>query len=226
MTLLSLSAINKTYRLGTAEVAALRNIDLEIQLREFVAVWGPSGSGKSSLLNILGLVDAPSSGELRLDGEIVGYRDDDALARLRNRRIGIVFQSFNLITVLDALENVMLPLQIGGITGVAARERALQRLAEVGLDGHEHKRPDQMSGGQRQRVAIARALVTAPSVIIADEPTANLDSENSLHIIDLMRDLNHRDGVTFVFSTHDPRLLERVDRKIYLQDGCILNQGN
>ena len=224
MSLVKMVDVSKQYMLGETQVHALSNIDLEIDERSFVAIWGPSGSGKSSLLNLIGLVDTPSSGHLYIADEQVGGFDDDTLAKKRNQHIGFVFQGFNLIPVLNACENVMMPLQIRGTPGHEARKIAERRLGEVGLEEHTHKRPDQMSGGQRQRVAIARALVGSPALVIADEPTANLDSETSLHIIGLMRELNQRDGVTFIFSTHDPRLLERVDSLVHLRDGRITDK--
>jgi putative ABC transport system ATP-binding protein len=221
MTLVDMRNVGKIYQLGSTQVEALRNIDLQIQPKEFVAIWGPSGSGKTSLLNLVGLIDAPTTGEIYLADERVDRLADDDLARQRNHKIGFIFQNFNLVPVLNALENIMLPLQIRGMRQKQAKEKALARLREVGLEEHGNKRPDKMSGGQRQRVAIARALVGDPALVIADEPTANLDSGNSRMIIDLMRELNRRDHVTFIFSTHDPRLLEHVDRRIRLEDGQI-----
>ncbi len=221
MALIDVKNIEKTYQLGSTRVKALCGIDLQIQAGEFIAIWGPSGSGKTSLLNLIGLIDTPTSGEIYLADERVDVLADDDLARQRNHKIGFIFQNFNLVPVLDALENIMLPLQIRGLGYREAREKALARLQEVGLEEHGKKRPDKMSGGQRQRVAIARALVGDPALVIADEPTANLDSDNSRMIIELMRELNRRDHVTFIFSTHDPRLLEHVDRRIRLEDGRI-----
>jgi len=221
MNLVKLAGVSKHYTLGETSVHALNGIDLEINKRDFVAIWGPSGSGKSSLLNLIGLIDTPSSGSIYLADERIDQLGDDALAAKRNQHIGFVFQNFNLVPVLNACENVMMPLQIRGVPAPAARKIAEQRLVEVGLQDQFLKRPDQMSGGQRQRVAIARALVGSPSLVIADEPTANLDSDTSMRIIDLMRELNQRDGVTFIFSTHDPRLLERVDSLVQLRDGRI-----
>lgn len=221
MSLIKLQGVDKEYALGEMRVHALSNIDLEIAERDFVAIWGPSGSGKSSLLNLIGLVDIPTRGGIYLAGKRVDQLTDDALANTRNQHIGFVFQGFNLVSVLNACENVMLPLQIRGTPTTEAKRTAELRLAEVGLHDHMYKRPDQMSGGQRQRVAIARALVGSPALVIADEPTANLDSETSCNIIELMRELNRRDGVTFIFSTHDPRLLEQVDKLVRLQDGRI-----
>jgi putative ABC transport system ATP-binding protein len=219
--LLALNDIKRDYRLGETTVEALRGVSLRIHRGEFVAVWGPSGSGKSSLMNILGLVDAPTSGEVMLEGTSIGRLSDNALSDLRSRKVGFVFQSFNLIPVLSALENVMVPLQIQGVGTPQARERARQALQEVGLENQLHARPDKMSGGQRQRVAIARALVTSPALVVADEPTANLDSENSYMVVKLMRELNRSKRVTFIFTTHDPRLLDKVDRKLLLRDGLL-----
>jgi putative ABC transport system ATP-binding protein len=202
-------------------VEALRGIDLAIRSGEFIAVWGPSGSGKTSLMNILGLIDHPSEGSVAVNGKIVSELSDDELSDFRNRGIGFVFQAFNLLPVLSALENVMLPLQIRGVAPAEARGKALRSLEEVGLGALTGSRPDKMSGGQRQRVAIARALVGDPVIVIADEPTANLDSENSYMIIELMREINVSRHVTFVFTTHDQRLLDSVDRRILLRDGLI-----
>ena len=217
--LLRLRDVHRRFHLGTTTVEALAGVTLDIHAGEFMAVWGPSGSGKSTLMNILGLIDTPSTGDVWFEGEDSRRLGDDALTDFRGRRIGFVFQSFNLVPVLTALENVMLPLQIGGEPD--ARERAGQALAEVGLERFVGSRPDQLSGGQRQRVAIARALGIRPRLVLADEPTANLDSENSRMVVDLMREMNRAHGVTFVFTTHDPRLLDHVDRKVLLRDGRI-----
>ena len=221
MALVTMRAIDKIYQLGSTQVQALRDINLSIAEQEFIAIWGPSGSGKTSLLNLIGLLDTPTQGELYLAGERVDTLDDDILAQQRNAKIGFVFQGFNLLPVLSAWENVMLPLQIRGARVSQARDTALAKLQEVGLAEQRDQRPDTLSGGQRQRVAIARALVGNPALVIADEPTANLDSANSYRIIELRRELNRRDKVTFIFSTHDPRLLEHVDRRIRLDDGQI-----
>jgi putative ABC transport system ATP-binding protein len=214
--------LKKTYHFGDSEVVALAEVDVVIEEREFVAIWGPSGSGKSTLCNLMGLLDTPTSGEVIIRGELASGLTDAARSSLRNDAIGFVFQNFNLIPVLTALENVMLPLQISGIGKKAAREKAESLLREVELADRMHHRPQKMSGGQQQRVAIARALVTDPALVIADEPTANLDTRNANLIIDLMRKINQERGAAFVFSTHDDRLLDRVDRKIQLRDGEIL----
>jgi putative ABC transport system ATP-binding protein len=221
MSLIELKNITKVYHLGRTAVPALRGIDLAIARGDFAALWGPSGSGKSSLLNLIGLIDVPTEGTVCLDGEDTAALNDKARAALRSRHIGFVFQSFNLIPVLSALENVMLPLTLRGTPRRRAEPAARLRLQEVGLVEFERHRPDQLSGGQRQRVAIARALVTEPLIVIADEPTANLDAETGHQVIELMRTLNRQQGVTFLFSTHDPRLLGSVDRLIRLADGRL-----
>jgi putative ABC transport system ATP-binding protein len=207
--------------LGETTIEALNSVSVDIHAGEFLAVWGPSGSGKSTMMNIIGLIDAPTSGEVWFDGQDTRSLQDDELTDFRGHKIGFVFQGFNLVPVLSALENVMLPLQIQGVPERIARERGLTALIDVGLERFKGSRPDKLSGGQRQRVAIARALAVEPKLVIADEPTANLDSENSRMVVDLMRDMNRARGVTFVFTTHDPRLLEHVDRKILLRDGSI-----
>jgi putative ABC transport system ATP-binding protein len=220
--MIELHQVTKEYRLGDTVVPALRGIDLTIGQGDFLAISGPSGSGKTSLLNLIGLVDRPTQGEIRLQGSAVSGLRDDALAEKRNRLIGYIFQSFNLVAVLSALENVMLPLQIQGASTRDSRRAALRCLDDVGVGALAPARPDKMSGGQRQRVAIARALVTRPALILADEPTANLDTETSMNIIALMRELNEREKVTFIFSTHDDRLLGSVKRRIRLHDGLTV----
>ena len=219
--ILRLSNIRRRFMLGETSIEALQGISLDIHEGEFLAVWGPSGSGKSTLMNIIGLIDTPTAGEVCFDGQDTHLLADDELTDFRGHKIGFVFQNFNLVPVLSALENVMLPLQIQGVDDHKASERAATALLDVGLERFLHSLPDKLSGGQRQRVAIARALVVNPKLVIADEPTANLDSENSLMIIDLMRQMNKSRRVTFVFTTHDPRLLDHVDRKILLRDGQI-----
>jgi putative ABC transport system ATP-binding protein len=219
--LVAIRSVTKEYKLGETTVRALRGVDLEIHEGEFAAIWGPSGSGKTSLLNLIGLIDSPSSGRVVVAGRDTATVSDDALAEMRNRFVGFVFQTFNLISVLTALENVQLPLQIRGVTARKARSAAAELLEQVGLASLAGARPDQMSGGQRQRVAIARALVTSPAIVLADEPTANLDSETGQQIVDLMRELNRNRRVTFVFATHDPKLLDGVRRHICLADGTI-----
>lgn len=219
--ILKLRNIKRRFMLGETTIDALNDVSLDIHAGEFLAVWGPSGSGKSTLMNIIGLIDTPTTGEVNFDGQNTHLLADDALTDFRGEKIGFVFQNFNLVPVLSALENVMLPLQIQGATEKAAHERAAAVLMDVGLERFQHSLPDKLSGGQRQRVAIARALVVNPKLVIADEPTANLDSENSRMVVNLMREMNRVRKVTFVFTTHDPRLLEHVDRKILLRDGNI-----
>jgi putative ABC transport system ATP-binding protein len=219
--LIEMRNVHKHYALGENQIEALKAINISIVAGEFVAVWGPSGSGKSTFCNLCGLLDTPSSGSVLFQGQDAAALSDDHRSSLRNRAIGFVFQSFNLIPVLSALENVMLPLQVGQATARQARDIAVKRLTDMGLERHLSHRPAKLSGGQQQRVAIARALVGAPMLVVADEPTANLDSENALKVIALMREISHREGTAFVFSTHDQRLLERVDRQIALHDGVV-----
>lgn len=224
MALIELTGVTKVYAMGEARVPALRGVDLSVERGDFISIWGPSGSGKTSLLNLIGIIDEPTSGTVSIAGENIAGLGENRKADLRNLHIGFIFQSFNLVPVLSAVENVMLPLQIRGVPEKIAREHALRRLAEVELPEFIHHRPDKMSGGQRQRVAIARALVTEPDLVIADEPTANLDSGTSHRIIELMRRLNDSEGTTFIFATHDPRLLDQVKRLIRLEDGLIVGE--
>jgi putative ABC transport system ATP-binding protein len=221
MALVELKAVRKSYALGETMIDAVRGVDLEINTHEFVAVWGPSGSGKSTLCHLMGIIDRPTSGSVSFQGQDVAGLSDDRQSELRNHSIGFIFQSFNLVPVLTALENVMLPLQVRGESRADAMEKAMMRLREANIDSHAHHRPKKLSGGQQQRVAIARALVTDPLLVIADEPTANLDSVTAHRILDLMREVNHTRGTAFVFSTHDQRLLDRVTRQIKLSDGLI-----
>lgn len=222
--LVRLESVSRTFLLGETTVSALNGVSMEITPGEFLAVWGPSGSGKSTLMNIIGLIDRPSSGKIWFDGDDTLSLSDNTLTDFRALRIGFIFQSFNLVPVLSALENVMLPLQIGGLSNTESRRRAADMLGEVGLARFATSRPDKLSGGQRQRVAIARALAIEPRLVIADEPTANLDSENSQMIVNLMRQMNRAHGVTFIFTTHDQRLLDNVDRRVLLRDGTIKHE--
>lgn len=223
MNLIELRDITKVYPLGQTVVQALKGISLLINEAEFIAIWGPSGSGKTTLLNIIGILDEPSAGFVGIKGQEIAKLSDNEKSELRNMTIGFIFQRFNLVPVLSSLENVMLPLQIQGVSGSEATRKALFRLTQVGLADFIHQRPDKLSGGQQQRVSIARALVTDPSLVIADEPTANLDSDTAMKIVGLMRDLNQEEKMTFIFSTHDQRLLNNVDRLIRLVDGRIDN---
>lgn len=224
MALIEMKEIVKDYRLGQTFVHALKGITLQIDRGEFVAVWGPSGSGKTTLLNLIGAIDEPTSGDMSFNGQDLLKLSDDHKSELRNKSIGYIFQGFNLIPVLSALENVMLPLQIQGFSSTEAKKRAIDRLDQVGLSNFLKHRPDKLSGGQQQRVAIARALITNSSLVIADEPTGNLDTETAMKIVELMRDLNRKENTTFIFSTHDQRLLAKMDRLIRLEDGQILSE--
>lgn len=215
--------VHKTYYLGETQIEALCGIDLTIEKGEFVAVWGPSGSGKSTLCNLIGMVDSPNSGNILFQGQEIILLSDEERTELRNKSIGFIFQTFNLMPVLSALENVMLPLQIRGVPSKIVREKAMNILDELGIVDYIAHRPHKLSGGQQQRVAIARALITEPALVIADEPTANLDSDNARKIIDLMRKINSLKGTIFLFSTHDQRLLDRVHRQIQLEDGVIVD---
>jgi putative ABC transport system ATP-binding protein len=222
--LFALEHVERTFMLGETRIRALRGVDLEIMSGEFLAIWGPSGSGKSTLMNVLGLIDAADAGKVLFDGEDVALLSDDELSDRRNHKIGFVFQSFNLIPVLSARENIMLPLQLRRCPKAEIVERADEWLRKVGLEKLRDFRPDQLSGGQRQRVAIARALAGHPKLVIADEPTANLDSVTGHEVIDLMEQLNRETGVTCIFTTHDPRLLDRVPRQLRLNDGMITHE--
>ncbi|PLX79328.1 MAG: lipoprotein-releasing system ATP-binding protein LolD [Desulfuromonas sp.] len=213
--------VTRSYGKGDVEVAALKNVDLAIASGEFVSVWGPSGSGKSTLCNLIGGIDLPTSGAVQINGEELAKLPDAQQSSHRNRSVGFIFQNFNLIGVLTALENVLLPLTLRGAETSRARQEALTLLDELGLAAEANRLPDKLSGGQQQRVAIARALMTKPPLVVADEPTANLDSENAEKIVTLMRHFNRSVGTTFVFSTHDDRLLDKVDRRIHLRDGQI-----
>jgi len=222
MNILEFQNVKKDYRLGETTVHALRGVDLAVEQGEFIAVLGTSGSGKTTLLNLGGAIDDPTEGKVLINGREVAGLSDDRKAELRNRTIGYVFQNFNLVSVLSALENVMLALQIRGGKSSLIREEAARRLDEVGLADFMHHRPDKLSGGQRQRVAVARALITKPSLIFADEPTANLDHHTAQSIIDLMKELNEKEKATFIFSTHDQRLIDHVKRVVRLEDGRIV----
>jgi putative ABC transport system ATP-binding protein len=222
VSLLEFRSAQKWYRMGSVTNRALCGINLHIGEGEFVAIWGPSGSGKSTLCNLAGLLDECNEGSMLFRGVETSTLTDNQRSELRNYHIGFVFQSFNLVPVFTALENVLLPLQLRGLTGKDSRDKALDLLATLGLETHARHRPDELSGGQQQRVAIARALIGDPSLIIADEPTANLDTENARSIIAIMRDKNRQNGTTFLFSTHDERLLDQVERKVHLRDGLVV----
>jgi len=213
--------LTRAYRLGSTVVPALSGVDIEVRSREFLVLQGPSGSGKTTLINLLGLLDRPDGGTLFLDGLPVAEMDENARADLRRDRFGFVFQTFNLVLVLTAAENVEYPLSLKRLPRPERRARARELLAQVGLAGKEEVRPDLLSGGQRQRVAIARALANHPEVIFADEPTANLDTRTAGEMLDLMQRIRDERGVAFVLATHDPRVVSRAHRVLTLRDGLV-----
>lgn len=216
-----LRGVHKTYRLGQHVIPALRGVDLAVRRGELLALTGPSGSGKSTILNLAGLIDAPDSGDIVLGGRPIDGLDETARTRLRRDALGFVFQSFNLVPVMTVAENVDYPLFIAGVPAAERRERVAAQLAAVGLHDHARHRPDALSGGQRQRVAIARALIKRPLLVIADEPTASLDSVTADQMLELMRERCHAEGAAFVIATHDSRLTRRCDRVLALLDGRL-----
>ena len=224
-TLLELFNVKKTYGRGEATVTAVKDVSLHIDAGEFTAFAGSSGSGKTTLLNLIGGIDTPSSGKILLEGQNLADLSSRQLADLRRQKLGFIFQTFNLLPVLTGLENVEYPLLRLGLDHKEISKRSLEALSRVGLKSVMHHRPNQMSGGQRQRVAIARALVHHPKIILADEPTANLDKKTAADIISLMRNLNQESGVTFLFSTHDPMIMEAARRVIHVSDGLLVQSG-
>jgi len=216
-----LSGIKKLYRMGAEEVPVLQGVDLEIKAGEFVAIMGPSGSGKSTLMNIIGCLDVPTEGIYSIDGQEVQKLDEEQLAGIRNRKIGFVFQNFNLLPRQTVLRNVMLPLMYGGVAMPERSERAAELLRKVGLGERLKHKPNELSGGQRQRVAIARALAMNPPIVLADEPTGNLDTRTSLEIMELFTELN-REGTTIILVTHEPDIARYADRVVRFGDGRIV----
>ena len=221
MPVLEVADVHKTYTLGKTEIHALKGVSFTVQPGDFLSIVGPSGCGKTTLLNIIGTIDQPTDGEVRIDGEALSGLSDNAEADMRLARMGFIFQAFNLIPVLNILENVEFPLILAGVKPRERRERARELVEAVGLSEYETHKPDELSGGQRQRVAIARALVNNPELVIADEPTANLDSETGGMILALMQRLNAEEKVSFIFSTHDPDIMRYARRTIRLKDGLI-----
>ena len=225
MSIVSVQNVSKDYMLGKTVVPALREISLDIQKGEFLSIAGPSGSGKTTLLNLIGCVDTPTEGLVSVNGRDTTRLSERALTDLRLRTIGFIFQSFNLVQVLSVFQNVEFPLLLQG--GLGRKERAgrvLALLEAVGIASHARHRPSELSGGQRQRVAVARALVTRPALVLADEPTANLDSQTGANIIDLMKEMNRKDGTTFVFSTHDPKVMSHASAIVRIADGRLVGR--
>jgi putative ABC transport system ATP-binding protein len=223
-TLIKFENLSKIYKIGETEVHALRGISYSIHGGDFLAIMGPSGSGKSTLMNIIGCLDRPTSGKYFLEGEEISSLDRNKLARIRNKKIGFVFQSFNLLPRTTALENVELPLLYSNVSSKVRTERALEALASVGLKGREHHRTNQLSGGEQQRVAIARALLNEPSLILADEPTGNLDSKTGAEILEIFKRFNEDKKITLVVVTHDLDIANNAHRRIYLRDGEIIKE--
>lgn len=223
MPIVNIKQVSKQYQQESIIVDALSNIDLKINKGEFTALIGPSGSGKTTLLNLIGALDTPSKGHIQIEDQEIGKLSKQKLSRLRLKKLGFIFQEYNLIPVLSALENVEYVMLLQGINDDERHQRSMKMLHEVGLTGLEHRRPSQLSGGQQQRVAVARAIVSEPTIVLADEPTANLDSTTGAALLDLMRDLNKNLGITFVFSSHDPMVIERARRVVRLKDGKIVS---
>ncbi|MEM3623255.1 MAG: ABC transporter ATP-binding protein [Candidatus Bathyarchaeia archaeon] len=219
--ILGVKDVKKSYRMGKVLVPALRGVSFEVEERELVTIFGPSGSGKSTLLHLIGCLDRPDEGEILIDGSNVLKMSDDELAELRLKKIGFVFQFFNLLPRLTALRNVQLPLTIAGASEDEALEKAEEMLRLVGLEARMNHKPYELSGGEQQRVAIARALINNPKIVLADEPTGNLDTKTGWEIVQLMKELNEKKGQTFVVVTHDPHVAETADRIIHLKDGLV-----
>ena len=226
MAIVQLSEVTKDYLLGKVTVPAVRGVTLSIERGEFISIAGPSGSGKTTILNMIGCIDTPTTGTVTVDGQATGDLKDRDLTNLRHGHIGFIFQSFNLVPVLNVFENVEFPLLLGksSLAKEEKRRRVEELVEQVGLADHIAHRPNELSGGQRQRVAVARALVTHPDIVLADEPTANLDSKTSVQIIELMKRINAERGSTFIFSTHKPDIVALSDHAIHLQDGLVVSE--
>lgn len=221
--MVSVRDVTKTYAMGMTTIAALAGVSVEIAEGQFVAIGGPSGSGKSTLLNIIGCIDRPTSGQVEIDGKLTDHMSERELDELRLHKIGFIFQGFNLVSALNVYENIELPLLIHRAVSAAERRQRVNFFIEkVGLSDRAKNRADELSGGQRQRVAIARALATRPNIVLADEPTANLDTQTGLEIISLMHAISREEGTSFLFSTHDAKVMSRADRLIQLEDGKIV----
>ncbi len=225
MSVVDLQDVRKQYMLGETRVDALRGVSLRIERGELLAIAGPSGAGKSTILNMIGCIDTPSQGKVLIDGQEVEALNDTELTRIRRNKIGFIFQSFNLVAVLNVYENIEFPLLLQRTLSKREREQAVMRvIEEVGLGDRIHNKPSELSGGQRQRVAIARALVTRPLIVLADEPTANLDSDTGHRIVELMRTINETEKTTFIFSTHDPHIMEHARRIVNIRDGLFTGE--
>lgn len=222
--MIELYKVSKTVPSGTEQLTILHSLDLVVPDGQFVAVVGPSGSGKSTLLGLIAGLDAPTSGEIRIDRQLINEMSEDALAELRSRKIGFVFQSFHLIPSLTALENILVPMEIAGLTD--AQDRARQLLRDVDLQARAHHYPSQLSGGEKQRIAIARAFANEPAIMLADEPTGNLDSRNGRHVFDLMVEMNHKRGATLMLVTHDHELAREASRRLSLRDGRVASDSD
>lgn len=222
--LVGLSHVVKVYKAGDVEVSAIKGITFDIPRQRFSMIVGPSGSGKTTLLNLIGCIDKPTQGTIFVGGQDVGALDDNAISDFRAQRVGFIFQNFSLIPVLSAWENIEYPLMLLGVSAAERRERSTRMLEAVGLSNQRNRRPNELSGGQKQRVAIARALVKGPDFVLADEPTANLDSQTGASIIDLMRRMQEEYSTTFVFSTHDPHLMSHADETFTIRDGQLVDR--
>ncbi len=225
MSIIAVEHLDKTYEDNGIPVHALRGVSVTIDQGEFLVIAGPSGSGKTTLLNLIGALDKPSSGRILFDGEDLGTKTKVELSDLRLKKLGFIFQAYNLIPVLSALENIEFTMMLLGVDPRERMERSMEVMKELGIDDLAHKRPNEMSGGQQQRVAIARAIVTKPTVVLADEPTANLDSATGAALLDMMERMNADRGITFLFSSHDPQVIERGRRVVHLHDGQVTSDS-